>query len=280
MRRPHGPAHVDHGIAADEAMTVFTVGHSNHPIERFEELLRTNRVTAVADVRSAPYSRFSPQFNKEELQARLRDRRIAYVYLGRELGGRSDDPSDYEGNERLPKVREQVQVVAGSNDLPDRDSNERDNDQIINYDRLAAKPSFNDGIERVLRGASRKTIALLCAEKEPLECHRTLLVGRALAERGVRIEHILADGTRESHDRTMDRLLDKLGMKGPTQMSLLPDQADASTRGSGDLIADAIAVQAARVGHRRHSPAATRRPANGRAAGRTVRAMRHEPRQP
>ncbi len=278
MRCPHGPVQVDH--VAGDAVTVFTVGHSNHPIERFEELLRTNRVTAVADVRSAPYSRFSPQFNKEELRARLRDRGIAYVYLGRELGGRSDDPSDYEGNERLPKVREQVQVVAGSNDLPDRDNGDRANHEIVNYDRLAAKPGFEEGIERVLDGASRETIALLCAEKEPLECHRTLLVGRALAERSVRVEHILADGTRESHDRTMDRLLDELGMKGPTQMSLLPDQADAGTPGSGDLIADAIAVQAALVGHRRRSPASNQRPANGRAAGRTVRAMRHEPRQP
>ncbi len=251
----------DQGVADDEAMTVFTVGHSNHPIERFEELLCANRVTAVADVRSAPYSRFSPQFNREELRARLRDRGIAYVYLGYELGGRGDD-SDYD------------------NDPSDRDNNDRVNNQIINYDRLAAKPSFEDGIERVLRGASRETIVLLCAEKEPLGCHRTLLVGRALAERGVRVEHILADGTRESHDRTMDRLLDKLGMKGPTQMSLLPDQAGAGTPESGDLIADAIAKQAALIGHRRRSPASTRRPADGRAAGRTVRATRQESRQP
>ena len=203
MRRTHGT-------------TVFTVGHSNHEIERFEELLHTYGVAAVADVRSAPYSRFSPQFNKEDLAAWLRDAGIAYVFLGRELGGRSDDPSDYENGR-------------------------------VRYDRLAAKPTFESGIERVLHGASEKKIALLCAEKEPLDCHRTLLVARALAERGVHVEHILADGAVESHDQTMDRLLEMTGLK---QASLF-NQAGTSVRHAVDAIAEAIALRAALVGHTR-----------------------------
>ena len=196
--------------------TVFTVGHSNHSIERFEELLHTYGVTAVADVRSAPYSRFSPQFNKEDLAAWLRDAGIAYVFLGHELGGRSDDPSDYENGR-------------------------------VRYDRLAAKPTFESGIERVLHGASEKKIALLCAEKEPLDCHRTLLVGRALAERGVHVEHILAHGALESHDQTMNRLLEMTGLK---QASLF-NQAGTSVRKAVDVIAEAITLRAAQVGHTR-----------------------------
>ena len=196
--------------------TVFTVGHSNHPIERFEELLQMNGVTAVADVRSAPYSRFSPQFNKEDLAAWLRDAGIAYVFLGRELGGRSDDPSDYENGR-------------------------------VRYDRLAAKPTYESGIERVLHGASEKRIALLCAEKEPLDCHRTLLVARTLTGRGVSVEHILADGSLESHDRTMVRLLEMAGLK---QTSLF-NPAGPGVHDARDAIAAAIALRAAQVGHTR-----------------------------
>ena len=196
--------------------TVFTVGHSNHSIERFEELLHTYGVTAVADVRSAPYSRFSPQFNKEDLAAWLRDAGIAYVFWGHELGGRSDDPSDYENGR-------------------------------VRYDRLAAKPTFESGIERVLHGASEKNIALLCAEKEPLDCHRTLLVARSLTGRGVGVEHILADGSLESHDQTMVRLLEMTGLK----QTRLFDQAGTGVHDALDAIAEAIALRAAQVGHTR-----------------------------
>ena len=199
--------------------TVFTVGHSNHPIERFKELLDTYEVTAVADIRSAPYSRFSPQFSKEELAACLRAGGIAYLFLGRELGGRSDDPADYENGR-------------------------------VRYDRLAAKPTFESGIDRVIRGASEERIALLCAEKEPLDCHRTLLVARVLADRGVHVEHILADGSLESHDQTMNRLLEMTGLK---QASLF-SQAETGVRSTVDPIAEAIALRANQVGHTRTEP--------------------------
>ena len=174
------------------------------------------RVTAVADIRSAPYSRFSPQFNKESLAAWLHNTGIAYVFLGRELGGRSQDPSDYENGH-------------------------------VCYDRLAAKPTFESGIERILLGALNERIALLCAEREPLDCHRTLLVGRALAERGVQVEHILADGGLENHDQTMDRLLD---MTGSRQAGLF-SRADNPSRQAVDAISEAIELRAAEVGHTR-----------------------------
>ena len=160
---------------------IYTVGHSTHTIEMLLNLLEQNDITAIADVRSSPFSRHNPQFNKDTLSAELRKRGIAYVFVGKELGARSNDPSCYESG----KVR---------------------------YGRLAKTSVFKTGIERVLSGAQKYRIALMCAEKEPLDCHRTLLVSRALEQRGVSIVHILADGRTEAQTQTMSRLLDLVGL--------------------------------------------------------------------
>ena len=160
---------------------IYTVGHSTHTIEKLLNLLEQNDVTAIADVRSSPFSRHNPQFNKDTLSAELTKRGIAYVFVGKGLGARSNDPSCYESG----KVR---------------------------YGRLAKTSVFKAGIERVLSGAQKYRIALMCAEKEPLDCHRTLLVSRALEQRGVSIVHILADGRTEAQTQTMSRLLDLVGL--------------------------------------------------------------------
>ena len=162
-------------------VVVLTVGHSNHPLETFVALLQRHGVTTLADVRSAPYSRFNLQFNRKALEGSLETIGREYVFLGRALGGRPDDPSCYE-------------------------------DGRVRYDRLARTPLFREGLEQVAEGAGRQRIALMCAEKEPLDCHRTILVGRSLVERGVTVAHILADGSLEPHDETMDRLLATAGL--------------------------------------------------------------------
>ena len=160
---------------------VLTIGHSTHSIDVLLRNLQQHSVTAVADVRSAPYSRFNPQFNRDALERNLKDHRIKYVFLGRELGARSDDSSCYEGGK-------------------------------VQYRRLARTEEFRTGIERLISGAMDYRIALLCAEKEPLECHRTILVAPALQDAGIDVVHILADGTLERHRDTMDRLLDLVGL--------------------------------------------------------------------
>jgi uncharacterized protein (DUF488 family) len=165
----------------DDLATLYTIGHSNHSIEKFVGLLTANGITAVADVRSRPFSRRHPQFNKERLAAALAQRDIAYVFLGKELGARSEDPSCYENGK-------------------------------VQYRRLAATPAFKAGIERVLIGAEKFRLALICAEKEPLDCHRTLLVSRALGSTGASIAHILADGSMEPQEKTMARLIDLVGL--------------------------------------------------------------------
>ena len=156
---------------------VLTIGHSNHPLDDFVKLLRKHDITAVADVRSAPYSRHNPQFNRELLGKALKTNGVEYIFLGRELGARSDDYSCYE-------------------------------DGRIQYARLARTDLFCGGIERVISSTRDYRVALMCAEREPLECHRTLLVACALAERGIVIEHILPDGRLEPHEATLERLLD------------------------------------------------------------------------
>ena len=160
---------------------VLTIGHSTHSIGRFVILLSQHRVTAVADVRSTPYSRFNPQFNRETLEEDLRKHGIRYVFLGQELGARSDDSSCYE------KGR-------------------------VRYSRLVRTERFRHGVGRVVRGSETYQIALLCAEKEPLDCHRTLLVAPALEREGFRVAHILGDGGLESHQDAMERLLDVMGL--------------------------------------------------------------------
>ena len=144
---------------------LLTIGHSNHPIDRFLDLLRLFSVEVVVDTRSHPHSNFSPQFDRAPLDAALRDAGIRYVYLGRELGGRPQDPASYD-----------------------------DKGHVL-YDKVAESTAFRAAIARLQAGIERHRVALLCAEENPAECHRRLLVGRVLASQGVIIEHIRGDGT-------------------------------------------------------------------------------------
>lgn len=164
-----------------DQVTVYTVGHSTHSIEKFVELLRMNGITAVADVRSSPFSGHNPQFNREALVNALREAGISYVFVGKELGARSDDPACYENGR-------------------------------VRFSRLARTSAFRSGVDRVLNGTRQYQIALMCAEKEPLDCHRTVLVARALEREGAVIKHILADGRLEDQKDTMSRLLDMVGL--------------------------------------------------------------------
>lgn len=160
---------------------VFTIGHSTHTIERFTALLRQHGATAVADVRSIPYSRMQPQFNRGTLMGALKEHGIAYVFLGKELGARSEDKTCYENGRVL-------------------------------YRRLARTEAFRTGLERVRTGSETHRIALMCAEREPLECHRTLLVGRELVAVGIDVVHIHADGNLEPHGDAIGRLIHLLGL--------------------------------------------------------------------
>ena len=157
-------------------LSVFTIGHSNLELAKFVALLKQHSIQAVADVRSSPYSQYNPQFNREPLQRALQEQGISYVFLGEELGARRSERECY---------------LNGRAD----------------YEMISHTPAFKRGIERVVQGAAKMRVALLCAEKDPVECHRCILVSPHLRQRGVAVFHILTDGTVESHEQTEKRLL-------------------------------------------------------------------------
>jgi uncharacterized protein (DUF488 family) len=176
----------------DTEITVWTVGHSTHTYEKLLELLRAASITAVADVRTAPFSRHFPQFTKDALQSKLWMDGIAYSFLGKELGGRPT------GNQYYC-------------------------DGVADYDLMAQSPQFEHGLQRVLDGARKYRIALMCSEHDPLDCHRCLLVARVLVARGVDAKHILADGTIAGHSEIEVRLLKSEGQHGD-DLFLSPDE--------------------------------------------------------
>ena len=188
---------------------IYTIGHSNHPIEHFVCLLQQHGIQALADVRSNPYSRFNPQFNREKLQASLAAAGgIRYVFLGEELGARSKDPACYDAEGR------------------------------VSYTRLAQTPLFRQGIDRLQTGMQQLRIAIMCAERNPLECHRTILVSRELEKVGIPVTHILHDGTLEPNRHALQRLAAELKL---AETDLF--------RSQDELIQDAYEMQGRRMGY-------------------------------
>ncbi|MCO6043334.1 DUF488 domain-containing protein [Aeoliella sp. ICT_H6.2] len=191
------------------AATVMTIGHSNHDLSRFLELLSDHGVSVVIDVRSQPYSRFA-QFNQENLAGSLGGFGINYMFLGRELGARRDEPECYE------------------------------NDQAT-YDHVAELPAFREGLSKVLNEAESNVVALMCAEREPLDCHRAVLIARHLEAHGVEVRHILADGAIEAHKETEKRMVLAMGV----------DPLFDAGRSPSELIARAYAERGKQIAYRR-----------------------------
>ncbi|HTW42881.1 MAG TPA: DUF488 domain-containing protein [Solirubrobacteraceae bacterium] len=146
---------------------IWTIGHSNHSFARLGELLRGEAIDVVVDVRSYPYSRIAPQFNREELEAALARIGVDYRFLGEELGGRPAHEEDY------------------------------DEQGHARYDRMAEQPAFRAAVRQLVSERQERRVALMCSEGSPQECHRRLLVGKVLTEHGVQLHHILPTGVVE-----------------------------------------------------------------------------------
>jgi uncharacterized protein (DUF488 family) len=187
---------------------LLTVGHSNLQADAFVSLLTNAGVSSVIDVRSVPFSRWCPWFSSKALATRLAAEGLAYIGLGDELGGRPRDPGLYC-------------------------------DGVADYEAMALRSEFRAGLDRVIDETRRHRVCLLCSEREPLDCHRCLLVGRALAERGLMPGHIRAGGTIEPHRVTEQQLLKLAG-----------DEADLFSDPSSRL-ADAYRRRARAVASRR-----------------------------
>jgi len=155
---------------------LFTVGHSVHPIDHFIDILKKNGIEAIADVRSSPYSKFTPQFNREPIKKTLQGHGIRYVFLGDELGARRSELECYESNKVI-------------------------------YSKVADFPSFRSGISRLREGTEKMRVAIMCAEKDPLTCHRTVLVAHFSRDQFSDTLHILEDGSIESRADADLRLL-------------------------------------------------------------------------
>jgi uncharacterized protein (DUF488 family) len=148
----------------------FTIGHSNHDFEAWLALLRQHTVEVVVDVRSSPYSKYVPQFDRELMQKSLEKAGLRYLFLGAELGGRPANPSYYDAKGH------------------------------VLYSRLCDDEHFQAGIARLETGIHRFRVTLVCGEEDPANCHRRLLIGRVLTELGHTMMHIRGDGRLESDE--------------------------------------------------------------------------------
>lgn len=158
-----------------QTLLIYTIGHSDHTTTAFIDLLRQHDVTLVADVRSQPYSRWAPQFNRETLEDDLRGAGIAYHFIGDALGGRPSDPALY---------------TAGRPD----------------YGRMERADAYQRGIKRLLDLTSTERVAMMCGEGDYQQCHRHLLVTQTLLKRGARVLHIKPDGRTVEAERTAEQL--------------------------------------------------------------------------
>ena len=185
---------------------VYTLGHSAHSYQKFLSLLRVAGVTAIADVRTSPFSRFSPHFNREQLKANLRADGIDYRFLGKQLGGRPNANSLYHNG-------------------------------VADYEAMAKTSEFAKGLDRIVEGAQKHRLAIICSEHDPLDCHRCLLVARALAERGVEVRHILQDGKIFAQEEIEDRLLELSGREAEDLFTPRADRLDAAYRERSQKVA-------------------------------------------
>ena len=143
---------------------IFTIGHSNHPMEKFFGLLTQHSIRILVDSRSHPYSKYVPHFDREPLSSYLEARGVRYLYMGNELGGRPPEAEYYDAEGR------------------------------VLYYRVAASDRFRSAISRLLKGSRDFRIAVLCGEEDPTCCHRRLLVSKVLTENGISVQHIRGSG--------------------------------------------------------------------------------------
>ena len=163
---------------------LFTIGYSGQDIESFVRLLTNNAIDVVCDVRSTPFSSFKPDFSRAPLKASLNSNNIRYVFLGSQLGARPEDRTCYVNGQAT-------------------------------YDRIAKSLFFHEGLKRVMDGVSKMNLALVCSERDPLECHRAILVCHNLPQLRDRITHIHGDGKLETQEDFDERLVKHHGTAGP-----------------------------------------------------------------
>ena len=191
---------------------LFTIGHSKHDINYFINLLKNYQVDYVLDVRSVPYSKYAAQYNKEVIAEGLRQANVNYAFMGNFFGARPKNPKLYNSDGQLDF-------------------------ELVLHSKL-----FNAGLNNVALGLKKGyNIALMCTEKEPIDCHRAILITRAFDLRNIPVEHILADGGLLSQKQLDEQLLDMY----------FPNRQQLSWLGNGrDLLEEAYRKRNKDIGYR------------------------------
>jgi len=182
---------------------IFTIGHSNQDSQRFLKLLTDNLIQILVDVRSNPHSRFASQFNVKTLKKALTNKGIKYLYMGNKLGGKPSDPSMY------------------------------DKEGHALYHLMAQSPLFLKAVQRLLQGLESYRIAVMCSEEDPSECHRHLLIGRVVEQKGVKVLHIRADG-RVQTDEQLEKDNVQKSIASP-QLAMFSEQKGVSWRSAKSI---------------------------------------------
>lgn len=193
--------------------TIFTMGHSSLEPEQFLKLLAQAQVEIVADVRSLPQSARFPQFSQTVLENILRAQKIDYAFFGEELGGRPDDPAAYHEDGR------------------------------VNYLARRRSYAFKAGLERLLGLSQEKSVTVLCAEEDPLDCHRFLMISPELVAAGVSPVHIRRDGRLETQEAAENHLLEAHGFAGVAANTLFPEARAEALEKAYKLQAERAAFQ-------------------------------------
>ncbi len=177
-----------------ERQVIYTIGHSSHPIEVFLDLLKTFSINCLIDVRSMAASAYNPQYNKVPLSDFLKQNGITYLHFAEEFGARHTDP-----------------------DLLDDDGK-------VNFELVRRSWNFKTGVERLWQGIEKGfTIALMCSESEPFDCHRFSMISIALEKEGMEVIHILKDKTTKTNAELENQLLKKYDKKIPKPDMFRPD---------------------------------------------------------
>lgn len=161
----------------EQDLEVYTIGHSNQTADRILDLLRKYQIEVLVDVRSSPYSKYAPQFNREILMHTLRLSGIEYRFVGQELGGRPKDPSCYVSSRLPPPTANYV--------------------KLVRYHEVAQRSWYKKGISFLVSSAEKHRIAVMCSEEDPNRCHRQHLIAQTLLQMNAAVWHIRGDGNRE-----------------------------------------------------------------------------------
>ena len=188
------------------AKELFTIGYSAFSLAEFQKIIKKHKITAIGDVRSQPYSQFKPEFNRENLATELEKNNITYVFLGEECGARVADQKCYKKGK-------------------------------VNFELVADSPLFKRGLERIKRGIEKFSLALMCAEKDPITCHRTILICRNLLPAEIVIKHISGDGEVELHTDSEQRLLEMFNLNQPEMFRSEIQRLDEAYARQGEKIA-------------------------------------------